>query len=121
MILEAHLNDSIGLKLLGKEQAFQFFSYLFNLQEWASNVRLRLDNGVDRQLVQSSVEWNKDYLRIGSRFVQMFPLAMTPEISRPCLFTNLMELDCDSILCSVWLAPAGQRHAEGGHEPGEVS
>ena len=32
----------------------------------------------------------------------MFPLTNTPEISRPCLFTNLMELDCDSILCSVW-------------------
>ena len=101
-ILEAHLSESIGLKLLAKEQAFQFFSYLFNLEEWASQVHLRSDVGVDRQLVTSPVEWHRDHLRIGRRFVQMFPLTQTPEMSRPCLFTNLMELDCDSVLCSVW-------------------
>ncbi len=101
-ILESHLSDSIGLKLLGKEQTFQFFSYLFNLEEWASDVHLRADSGVDRQLVKSPVEWHSEHLRIGRRYVQMFPVTNTPEISRPCLFTNLMELDCDSILCSVW-------------------
>src|ERR1700678_3396873 len=102
-ILESHLNDSVGLKLLNKEQAFQFFSYLFNLEEWASDVRLRSDPGVDRQLVHAPVEWHSDHLRVGRRYVKMFPLLNTPEISRPCLFTNLMELDCNSILCSVWL------------------
>jgi type IV secretion system protein VirB4 len=101
-ILESHMSDSIGLKLLGKDRAFQFFSYLFNLEEWASDVRLRSDDGVDRQLVHAPVEWHSDHLRIGRRYVQMFPLINTPEISRPCLFTNLMDLDCDSVLCSVW-------------------
>jgi len=101
-ILESHMSDSTGLKLLGKDQAFQFFCYLFNLEEWAPDVRLRSDDGVDRQLVHSPVEWHSDHLRIGRRYVQMFPLINTPEISRPCLFTNLMDLDCDSVLCSVW-------------------
>ena len=101
-ILESHMSDSIGLELLRKEKVFQFFSYLFNLEEWASDVHLRSDVGVDRQLVKAPVEWHSDHLRIGRRYVQMFPLTNTPEISRPCLFTNLMELDCDSILCSVW-------------------
>src|SRR5271156_449043 len=101
-ILESHMSDSIGLKLLCKEQAFQFFSFLFNLEEWASDVPLRSDSGIDRQLVQAPVEWHSEYLRIGRRYVQMFPLINTPEISRPCLFTNLIELDCDSVLCSVW-------------------
>jgi type IV secretion system protein VirB4 len=101
-ILEAHMADSIGLKLLTKERAFQFFSYLFNLEEWASDAHLRSDTSVDRQTVASPVEWHSEYLRVGRRYVQMFPLIDTPEISRPCLFTNLMDLDCDSILCSVW-------------------
>jgi len=101
-ILQSHLGEAIGLKLLGKDQAFRFFSYLFNLEEWASDVHLRSDARVDRQIVQSPVEWHSEYLRIGRRYVQMFPLTNTPEISRPCLFTNLMELECDSILCSVW-------------------
>ena len=101
-ILESHLSDSIGLKILGKGPAFQFFSYLFNLEPWASDVELRSDAGLDRQLVSSPVEWHREHLRIGRRYVQMFPLTNTPEISRPGLFTSLMELDCDSILCSVW-------------------
>ncbi len=101
-ILEAQLIYSVGLKLLSKDEAFQFFSYLFNLDEWASEVHLRADTGVDRQIAGSPVEWHSDYLRIGRRYVQMFSLINTPEISRPCLFANLMELDCDSVLCTVW-------------------
>ena len=34
-ILQSHLGSSLGLRLLGKDQTFQFFSYLFNLEEWA--------------------------------------------------------------------------------------
>ena len=32
----------------------------------------------------------------------MYSLKTTPEASRPCLFSDLMTLDCDSILCSTW-------------------
>ena len=34
-LLEGHLGSSLGLKLQGKTEAFQFFSYLFNLEEWS--------------------------------------------------------------------------------------
>ena len=101
-ILEAQLVYSIGLKALAKDEVFQFFSYVFNLEEWSSDVQLRSDTGVDRQIAASPVEWHREHLRIGRRYVQMFSLSNTPEISRPCLFANLMELECDSILCSVW-------------------
>jgi type IV secretion system protein VirB4 len=90
-ILESHMSDSIGLTLLRKEQVFQFFSYLFNLEEWASDVHLRADSGVDRQLVKAPVEWHSEHLRIGRRYVQMFPLTNTPEISRPCPSLNALK------------------------------
>ncbi|MGI4827198.1 MAG: VirB4 family type IV secretion system protein [Janthinobacterium lividum] len=32
----------------------------------------------------------------------MFTLMDTPETSRPCQFSGLMTLDCDSILCTTW-------------------
>ena len=32
----------------------------------------------------------------------MFSLKTTPEASRPCLFSGLLTLDCDSIVCSTW-------------------
>ena len=85
-LLEGHLGSALGLKLLEKNAVFQFFSYLFNLEEWASAYTLTADDGVDRQIVQNPVAWHSDHLTISRRFVQMFSLKTTPEASRPCLF-----------------------------------
>lgn len=101
-ILVGHLGSSFGLRLLDKTAAFRFFSYLFNLQEWAAAGELRGDEGIDRQIVRNTVAWHSDHLRVGKRHVQMFSLKTTPEASRPCLFSGLLSLDCDSILCSTW-------------------
>ena len=102
IILQSNLGSSLGLRLLDKVDAFQFFSYLFNLEEWAERDRLRNDDGVDRQIVKNSVTWHSDHVTVGKRHVQMFSLKATPEASRPCLFSGLMTLDCDSVLCSTW-------------------
>jgi type IV secretion system protein VirB4 len=101
-LLEGHLGSALGLKLLEKNAVFQFFSYLFNLEEWAAGYTLTADDGVDRQIVNSPVSWHSDHLTIGRRYVQMFSLKTTPEASRPCLFSGLMALDCDSILLTTW-------------------
>src|SRR5271155_3115598 len=101
-LLEGQLGSSFGLKQLSKDEAFQFFSYLFNLEEWATQDQLRSDTGVDRQIVKSPIAWHSDHLQVGKRHVQMFSLKTTPEASRPCLFSGLFSLDCDSVLCSSW-------------------
>lgn len=101
-ILQSHLGSSLGLRLLNKGEAFQFFSYLFNLEDWAERDQLRSDTGLDRQIVKNPVAWHSDYLQVGKRHVQMFSLKATPEASRPCLFSGLLTLDCDSVLCSTW-------------------
>lgn len=101
-ILESHLSSTIGLRLLTKTQAFPFLSYLFNLEPWCEHDQLRGDSGVDRQIVRSAVSWHDDHLRVGKRFVQMFSLMNTPDISRPCQFSGLSMLDCDSVLCTSW-------------------
>jgi type IV secretion system protein VirB4 len=102
IILESHLGSSLGLRLLDKNGAFQFFSYLFNLEEWAGQTQLSWDAGVDRQIVQNPIAWHRDHISVGKRHVQMFSLKTTPESSRPCQFSDLMTLDCDSVLCSTW-------------------
>lgn len=101
-LLEAHLRGSIGLQLLDKQEAFRFFRYLFNLEEWAEVAQLRSDDGVDRQIAASPVSWHNDHVRVGKRYVQLFSLTNAPEVSRPCQFSGLLTLDCDSVLCTTW-------------------
>src|SRR5271163_4103212 len=101
-ILETHLSSTIGLRLLKKTEAFPFLSYLFNLEPWCEYDQLRSDSGADRQIVRSAVSWHNDHLRVGKRYVQMFSLMNTPDISRPCQFSGLSTLDCDSVLCTSW-------------------
>jgi type IV secretion system protein VirB4 len=101
-ILESHLRSTVGLRLLAKHEAFPFFSYLFNLEPWCEHDHLLRDIGVDRQIVKSTLSWHSDHLRVGKRYVQMFSLMDSPEISRPCQFSGLMTLDCDSVLCTSW-------------------
>src|ERR1700677_93163 len=45
-LLEGHRASSLGWRLLGKTEAFQFFSYLCNLEEWSSLDQLASDVGV---------------------------------------------------------------------------
>lgn len=101
-ILEAQLGPRIGLQFLDKTEAFPFFSYLFNLEPWAKHAVLQSDTGLDRQIVRSPVATEGDHLRVGRRYVKMFTLVNTPEISRPCQFSGLLTLDCDSVLCTSW-------------------
>jgi type IV secretion system protein VirB4 len=101
-ILETHLSAHIGLTLLEKEKAFQFFCELFNLEGWAGATRLTGDTGVDQQIVSSAVSWQPDHLRVGKRYVQMFTMTGTPLTSQPCLFSSVANLSCDSVLCTTW-------------------
>ena len=101
-ILETQLSACIGFRVLNKHEAFPFFSYLFNLEPWADHAALATDTGLDRQIVRSPVAIEGDHLRVGKRYVQMFTLMNNPEVSRPCQFSGLMTLDCDSVLCTTW-------------------
>jgi type IV secretion system protein VirB4 len=101
-LLESHLFGNVGLKLLGKNESYQFFSYLFNLEDWAEQDQLRADFAVDLQIVKSPVAWHRDHVQVGKRHVQMFSLKTTPDASRPCLFSGLFTLNCDTVLCTSW-------------------
>jgi hypothetical protein len=55
-LLAGNLANSIGLRLLDKQGIFPFFSYLFNLEDWAEQSELRGDTGVDRQITENGFE-----------------------------------------------------------------
>jgi hypothetical protein len=80
-LLEGHLGSALGLRLLGKEKVFQFFSFLFNLEEWVGRGQLRGDTGVDRQIVPSPVAWYICLSRMHRSTAKTPPSTPLPELT----------------------------------------
>lgn len=101
-MVEAGLSTLFGIRLLEKQEVLRFFAYLFNLQGWTDELVLASDEALDLQIAASTVLQEKDHLQIGRRYAQTFSLRSTPEHSRPCLFSGLTSLGCDTVICSTW-------------------
>ena len=110
-LLVSQLSDLVGLRLLGKDETVRFFAYLLNLEDWALEQLLASDNHLDAQIVNSSIEWHRDHLRVGKQYVQMFSLTANPAGSRPNLFGALRDADVNAVVCASWV-PAERRQVE---------
>jgi len=101
--LEAELGEICSLRRLGKQEVFGFFRHILNLDPAvASAIRLKRDDAVDYQLCNSQLDWKANHLTIGRRFVQMWAVKELPSSSAPNLWSELMRLDLDMVLCSEW-------------------
>jgi len=101
--LEAELGEICSLRKMGKQEIFSFFRHLLNLDaDVASAIRLKRDDAVDYQLCNSQLGWKSNHLTIGRRFAQMWALKELPSSSAPNLWSELMRLDLDMVLCSEW-------------------
>ena len=101
--LEAQLADVCEVRRLLKRDIFSFYRHVLNLEPSVGcAVRLKRNDAVDYQLVNSHLAWNADHLRIGSRFVQMWSMKELPSSSAPNLWGELLRLDVDMVLCSEW-------------------
>jgi type IV secretion system protein VirB4 len=110
-ILVAQLADLIGLRLLSKNEVLPFFAHLLNLEDWALDIPVASDHNVDGQIVNSSIEWHHNYLRVGKQYVQTFSLTADPAASRPNLFGALRQVDVHAILCASW-SPATRQQVQ---------
>lgn len=101
--LAAQLGNVCELRQLDKQDIFAFYRHLLNLDpEVGSAVRLKRDDAVDYQLVNSHLTWKADHLKLGHRFVQMWSMKELPSSAAPNLWGELLRLDVDMVLCSEW-------------------
>ncbi len=98
---ERSIGDLIGLRLLPKADAFQFFRVLANLdRETAGMQTLRHDSHVDFYMTSSAAAPHRDGLRIGHQNVEVLSLRELPSETFPNVFRELLKLECNFILAS---------------------
>ncbi len=98
---ERSIGDLIGLRLLPKADAFQFFRVLANLdRETAEMQTLRHDSHVDFYMTSSAAAPHRDGLRIGHQNVEVLSLRELPTETFPNVSRDLLKLECKFILAT---------------------
>jgi type IV secretion system protein TrbE len=97
------LEDTVGPRLLSKDEAFRFFRRLVNYTpEKANAVRLRHDTFLDYDTGDSALECHRTHLRLDDHYVRVLTLKEPPAQTFPLLFQALYEIPSNLVLASEW-------------------
>ena len=103
------LQDSVGPRVLPKQEAFTFFRRLANYSPFkADAVRLREDAFLDFDTCDSALECHRSHLRLDDEYVRVMTLKAPPAQTFPHLFQALYEVPSNLVLVSEW-----QREGQG--------
>ena len=100
-----YVQDLFTPRILGKQEAFWFFRKLLNLTDTvAGRLPLKRNADVDWQCVASRLDWHRNgRLTVDDRAVKMISLKELPSSTGPNVFREVLEVDCDMILCTQWI------------------
>lgn len=101
-VIVEQFSEDLGLKLLGKNEAFSFFSYLSNLEPYSVEREPEADYALDRQLATFGLNWHKDHITLNNRYAKFFSALRAPKSIRPNLFDGVLNCGADVLLCSIW-------------------
>lgn len=101
--LQRSVSDLLGLTVLSKGKAFQFFRLLANLDpDVASAERLKYDTHVDFFLPSLTLSCTEDGLRIGDAETEILTLREPPATTFPNVLRDLIALEANFIACSEY-------------------
>jgi len=97
------LPDALHVRVLDKQQAFRFLRRLLNYTPYkADGVRLKYDTFVDFQACGSTLECQRDHLRLDEFYVQALTLKEPPAQTFAHLLRSLQDIPCNVIIASEW-------------------
>jgi type IV secretion system protein TrbE len=96
------LRDIIGIELLDKWKAFQFFRRLLNVAPYKLGQGLKYDAHLDYFAADSALECHRDHLRVDEYFVQVLTLKEPPAQSFAHIFRALQEIPCSYVIANEW-------------------
>jgi type IV secretion/conjugal transfer VirB4 family ATPase len=99
----AQLPETLGAKVLNKQEAFTVLRQLVNYAPNKSGgVRLKFDDFVDYQLCDSSLECYRDHLRLDDFHVSVLTLKEPPSRTFAHMLRGFLEIRCNTICVSEW-------------------
>jgi type IV secretion/conjugal transfer VirB4 family ATPase len=96
------LHDVVGIELLQRQAAFQFFRRLLNFAPHKLYSGLKYDLHLDYFACDSALECYRDHLRIDDYFVQVLTLKEPPVQTFAHILETLEQVPCNYIIANEW-------------------
>jgi len=96
------LQDFVQIAALGQQDQFTFFRRLVNFDEWRIAGKPQSTQFLDYQVVNSSIEAERDHLRVGDHFVRLLTMKEAITETKPLVLDALLKIPASFIVCTEW-------------------
>lgn len=96
------LEDAIGIEILSRADAFQFFRRLLNFSPKKLSNRIKYDIHLDHFACDSTLECHRDHLRLDNYYVEVLALKEPPSQTFANILQGLQDMQANFIIASEW-------------------
>src|SRR6202161_3174112 len=96
------LADFMQIEILNQQGQFTFFRRLLNYDDSRVEGRPQSTQFLDYQVVNSTIEAERDHLRVGDHFVHVFTMKEAITETRPLVLDSLLKITANFMVCTEW-------------------
>jgi type IV secretion system protein TrbE len=97
-----HLSQDTNIQILKMDQQFTFLRRLINFDEYRIIGKPKSTQYLDFQVANSTIEAERDHLRVGNHFVRILTMKEAPSETRPLILDAILKLDSTFTVCLEW-------------------
>jgi type IV secretion system protein VirB4 len=97
------LGDFVGIEVLNQEDQFRFLRRLLNYDDWRIAGKPQSTQFLDYQVVNSTVEAERDHLRVGDHFVRVLTMKEAITETRPLVLDSLLKIAGNFYVVTEWV------------------
>jgi type IV secretion system protein VirB4 len=96
------LTDFMQIEVLNQQGQFRFFRRLLNYDDWRVAGRPQSTQFLDYQVVNSDIEAERDYLRVGDHIVRVLTMKEAITETRPLVLDALLKIPANFYVVTEW-------------------
>ena len=96
------LADFVQISVLDQQGQFTFLRRLLNYDAWRIAGKPQSTQFLDYQVVNSTIEAERDHLRVGDHFVRVLTMKEAITETRPLVLDSLLKIPANFMVCTEW-------------------
>jgi type IV secretory pathway VirB4 component len=96
------LGDFVGIEVLNQRGQFAFLRRLVNYDDWRIAGKPQSTQFLDYQVVNSTIEAERDHLRVGDHFVRVMTMKEAITETRPLVLDSLLKITANFYVVTEW-------------------